>query len=344
MLKDYLTSNLPKRFELKNILGRPTCFVSDHRLLQQLNAPTDWKHVAAGGFGSIFTAQWLGTDVVVKWIDAADVLEDEFLIFEEAMMTATVHHLNIVQFLVASPSALIIEHMANGSLSRLIHTRPMPPWSQRVVWCSQLASAVRYIHEFDVVHGDIAIDNVMFSQSDVLKLCDFGAAWFDGYCGTDRMTTDRYLPITLLSDNSLASEGKGNDTYAMVCVMLNILTWNADIYGICGLDFFERRYNEAINKAQFLKASVEVVVKKIWDLLNSFGHMSLVLRHLMFQAFSRPLLTDSDATVKSFIENCVGRVESWPSVLATISSLQSEFAKSIVEETSLVLIARTDES
>jgi len=58
----------------------------------------------------------------------------------------------------------------------------------------QIVSAVNFLHKFNIIHGDIKIDNILVRSDDTLALCDFEAA--DYYKGLTivRKGTILYLP------------------------------------------------------------------------------------------------------------------------------------------------------
>ena len=323
ILKQYMRSRVPKRFQLRTLVTQPTRFITDSQLMQQLDGPQKWQHVASGGFGSIFLCQWLGTDVVVKWTTTATTEDDEdddeddgaeqFATLEESVLASSMSHPHIVQFFVASTSAIVMERMVNGSLSSMIRTRPMPDFATRIRWCRELASAVLYIHEFDVIHGDISIGNTMFTAHDSLKLGDFGAAWFNSTATSNKITTDQYLPLALLSPQAdLDAEiGQTTDLYAMVCVMINIIFWHADIFELCGLPFFEREFNRAADKDAFLTESIGVACRTIWSKLQAIDDLTIDVKQILYTAFVRPVHHMCDKDTQQDIQTVLGCVGTW---------------------------------
>ncbi len=258
-----------RKLDVQVVMARPTCMLDDDALLAQLNPPDEWQHVASGSFGSVFTARWLESDVVVKWARPSDAGTD-YDAFEEAVMASSLHHPHVVSFYVSSPSAIVMQRMGGGSLALRIRTRPPPDPMKARAWCRQLCSAMLYLHEFDVVHGDLTAENTLFTDDDVLKIGDFGGSHFT--MGTfdrfERTRTDRYVPVTALAEPD-ADLGFDCDRYAAACVMLNVLTWNLDVFEVIYGEFFERRAMAAPDRLAFVVETAASAAESSWELIRA---------------------------------------------------------------------------
>ena len=60
--------------------------------------------------------------------------------------------------------------MAVGKYSKLVEFVPASVDTQKVVWSTQIADAVTYIHGQDLVHRDIKPDNVLVDVSGDIKM------------------------------------------------------------------------------------------------------------------------------------------------------------------------------
>jgi hypothetical protein len=337
-LKRYARSHETKRFDMKTVLGRPTCFLSDEQLMQQLDAPAKWQHVASGGFGNVFLAEWLGTPCIVKWCDQIEQ-EDEFAAFEEFIMSSSLRHPHTVTFFVASPSAIVMERMRGGSLSMKIRTMPtVPSEQQRLTWCLHIVSGVRYIHTFDVIHGDIAVDNVMFTTDEIAKIGDFGAAYFNKKSQADRITTDKYLPLVLQSSSADIQSAIGFDTdrYALSCVMLNLLCWNSDIYDICGLAFFERTLMTCADRDAYITDCLGIACPKVWDALLSVQAMSTGTRCLIFSFFVWPCMDMMDDNTRQYVQERLQ--QQVVSTETAMTQLQRSLGRDVEKSSALVAV------
>lgn len=267
--------------QLSTILARPTCFITDDALMQQLSCVEEWKHVSSSAESSIFTTKWLGVPIVVKWCNnAGDDNEACENSVQEVIMTASVNHPNIVSFFVASPSAIVLEQLG-ASLAFVLLRSPAPDISIRKRWCFDIISAIRYLHCFNVVHGDISIDNFVFDvQGQKLKLIDFAGAVMGPNVAPSVVRTE-YLPLVPSTQPCFYN----TDVYAMCCVLLQILFWKFDLFKVFDLPFFERHAMDAENKEEFMQQSQEHAKCYIID---QFGSCDITQRAktLLLEAFT----------------------------------------------------------
>jgi len=248
-------------------------------------------------------------------------------------------HPHTVTFFVASPSAIVMERMAGGSLSTKIRTLTAVSEHQRLTWCLHIVAGIRYIHTYNVIHGDIAADNIMFTSDDIAKIGDFGAAYFGTITNeSERITTDRYLPLTLQSPSADIQSAIGFDTdrYALVCVLLNLLGWNIDIYDICGISFFERTLMSCTDRDAYITQCLALACPKVWDLLWSVQPLGCRTRCILFQFFTMPCMEMMDEKTTFFVRDHVGTVDIWTHEWQAMEELQRLLTEDIRKSCALV--------
>ncbi|QRV91913.1 Serine/threonine-protein kinase [Ceratobasidium sp. AG-Ba] len=128
--------------------------------------------------------------------------------------------------------AMISPWMELGSVKNVLRDNPsMDPYAV----CEQLAEVIRFIHDLNVVHGDIKGDNLLMGPEGNIKLTDFGLSVMQdktlqfsstefGGGGTLRWMESRYLaaaPELHLED---AKRTKEADMYAVGMTMLELVT------------------------------------------------------------------------------------------------------------------------
>ena len=146
-----------------------------YRLLQILGS---------GGFAKVYLGEhiYLKTQAAIKVLSAgSDLTHDEAQRFlKEARTIAQLRHphiINILDFDVENGTPyLVMEYAPNGSLyTRYPNMCVLEP--QAVVsYVNQVASALQFAHDHQVVHCDIKPENMLLNARDEVLLSDFGIA------------------------------------------------------------------------------------------------------------------------------------------------------------------------
>ena len=140
-----------------------------------------------GNFGKVLLAQHKlsGRRVAVKFYDKRKYISDQSMMRQlrrEMRLMQTLNHLNVVNlfetFETQRRAYLIMEFCEGGNL--IEHMRKKYPGSampearaQRLF--SPLFDALKHLHDRNIVHRDIKLDNVLIDSSgECLKLTDFG--------------------------------------------------------------------------------------------------------------------------------------------------------------------------
>ncbi len=158
--------------------------------------------VGRGGMGQVYRA----FDTSLKRYVAVKVLtqnggrvrdSDIERLLQEAVAQARVNHPNIVSIyyvgkhegdpffameLISGPT--VADRITKGDLT----------FTETVYVAWQICEALRYSHEFDVIHGDIKPSNILLQENGVAKLSDFGMARFESEQSDDAIGgTPNYL-------------------------------------------------------------------------------------------------------------------------------------------------------
>jgi len=171
--------------------------------------------VGSGSFGKVYLGDWIGAQVAVKVLHRVPHSNQPGSAFE-ACLSSALWHPNIVQTfehctreVVTEPDetvarliglskdkkaeslrmyeTMIVQDWCDGgTLSKRIEERhPLGPcgggFAELVADVSDIASALAYMHDRDIVHGDLSANNVLLAtrptaRGHVCKVCDFGLA------------------------------------------------------------------------------------------------------------------------------------------------------------------------
>ena len=132
-----------------------------------------------GGFASVYQGQHTripAQQVAIKILHLFDVNTEQFQ--REAETTASLEHPHIVRLfdfdLREGTPFLVMAYAPNGSL-RTRHTNGTQVLLTTVVrYVNEIASALQYAHDQNVVHRDIKPENMLIGRHNELLLSDFG--------------------------------------------------------------------------------------------------------------------------------------------------------------------------
>lgn len=137
-----------------------------------------------GGFGFIYLARdkALGKDIVLKELIPALADDPATLkrFVREAQVTSRLTHPNIVRtcdiFIHRGTYFIVMEYLRGGSLEELLRDRERLSLDEAVLVGADLCAGLSEAHSQGVHHCDLKPSNVLFDESGVAKLADFGIA------------------------------------------------------------------------------------------------------------------------------------------------------------------------
>ncbi|KAG2400007.1 Serine/threonine-protein kinase [Vigna angularis] len=146
------------------------------------------ERVGAGSFGTVYRAEWHGSDVAVKVLTVQDFHEDQLKEFlREVAIMKRVRHPNVVLFMGSVTKrphlSIVTEYLPRGSLYRLIH-RPASgeilDKRKRLRMALDVAKGINYLHclKPPIVHWDLKSPNLLVDKNWTVKVCDFGLSRF----------------------------------------------------------------------------------------------------------------------------------------------------------------------
>ncbi|KAG8774317.1 hypothetical protein FRC12_002054, partial [Ceratobasidium sp. 428] len=134
-----------------------------------------------GGFGDIYQGRLKvdGTRVAIKCarhrVEVAADYREMVLVARETHAWAKCNHENVLSLIGLAEYrgrlSTVSPWMENGTLPEYVAKNPS---ADRLELCRQVASGLAYLHECEMIHGDLKGANVLVSRTGVAKLADFG--------------------------------------------------------------------------------------------------------------------------------------------------------------------------
>ncbi|XVE95172.1 hypothetical protein REPUB_Repub02eG0073200 [Reevesia pubescens] len=252
-----LKVSLPSQSDLKEIgaeldnQGRFSAVTIPRSLNLEPSLAMDWleiswdelyikERVGAGSFGTVYRAEWHGSDVAVKVLTVQDFHDDQLKEFlREVAIMKRVRHPNIVLFMGAVTKrprlSIVTEYLPRGSLYRLIH-RPAAGETidqrRRLRMALDVAKGINYLHCLNppIVHWDLKSPNMLVDKNLNVKVCDFGLSRFkaDTFISSKSVagTPEWMAPEFLRGEPS----NEKSDVYSFGVIMWELVTmqqpWN----------------------------------------------------------------------------------------------------------------------
>ncbi|CAD6996449.1 unnamed protein product [Ceratitis capitata] len=142
------------------------------------------KPLGRGKFGNVYLAREKESKYVValKVLFKKQIQESrvEHQVRREIEIQAHLRHPHILRlygyFHDDARIYLILEYAPKGTLFKELQSQPLKRFTEQksAVYIGSLASALKYLHERDVIHRDIKPENLLLGHKGDLKIADFG--------------------------------------------------------------------------------------------------------------------------------------------------------------------------
>jgi len=214
----------------KSNLSRSSKKMSDGELHVGFELPARYtivKELSCGAFGEVFLAH----DEDMKEFVVLKVLSDERAPLEarqkEAEISMKLHHPHIIKTYrvhhLADVTIIVQEYCEGGDLLDLIS--PLGGIGDEAdikKYFSQLVSAIKYMHDRDLVHRDIKPENVLLTSDDDVKLIDFGLSGAEDDQVEACVGTVAYMAPEVYRRSNHAND-KSADLWALGIVLYNMI-------------------------------------------------------------------------------------------------------------------------
>jgi serine/threonine protein kinase len=289
--------------------------------------------LGAGGFALVYLGEhiYLQTKAAIKVLHFGPNLGstelEQFL--KEARTIAQLRHPNIVGILEFGVEDdvpyLVMEYAPNGSL-RSKHPRgSVLSISTVVSYVQQIASALQYAHENNVVHCDVKPENMLLSQDNEVLLSDFGIARAvqNSVSTQDAVGTIHYMAPEQFAGKPIPA----SDQYALGVV---VYQWLSGQLPFNGNNVAEMFFLHTYSEPPVLREIMHVIPPDIEEVVSRALAKNPNQRFPDVQAFANALEEASTPTelrnfpaltyYSSALEDAISSEEPVPLLPVTISS------------------------
>ncbi|XP_073221354.1 serine/threonine-protein kinase CTR1 isoform X2 [Cicer arietinum] len=137
------------------------------------------ERVGAGSFGTVYRAEWHGSDVAVKVLSVQNFHDDQLKEFlREVSIMKRVRHPNVVLFMGAVTKrphlSIVTEYLPRPASTEIHDPR------RRLRMAVDVAKGINYLHclKPPIVHWDLKSPNLLVDKNWNVKVCDFGLSRF----------------------------------------------------------------------------------------------------------------------------------------------------------------------
>ncbi|EGT35181.1 hypothetical protein CAEBREN_28035 [Caenorhabditis brenneri] len=171
---------MPKRSE-NSFGGKPPNEIKkseDEEWEIPFDAISELEWLWSGSQGAVFRGQYQNRTVAVKKVNQLKETEIKHL--------RHLRHKNIIEFLgVCSKSpcyCIVMEYYSKGQLYTVLKTKNTITRELFSQWVKEIADGMHYLHQNKVIHRNLKSPNILISEEDSIKICNFGTS----FCGTVR--------------------------------------------------------------------------------------------------------------------------------------------------------------
>ena len=251
--------------------------------------------IGKGAFGKVNIGLHIltGRIVAIKSFNKTKINDQKYRnkIMNEIELMKNLNHFSVVKLLDTIETEkyilIIMENVLGGDLLTFIKKRNKLPDKVAKFIFKQLLQALKYIHNKNIVHRDIKLDNILIDLNNNIKLCDFGVGKYisdNGELLFEQCGTPAYIAPEVLSGEGY--EGFPVDLWSSGVVLYSLLMGSIPFKA------------NNINELQGLIMSgnykqINGISKNAKDLLNKLLEINPKKRINVEEALNHPWFSDS---------------------------------------------------
>lgn len=211
------------------------------------------RRIGAGGFGEVYLGEHaaLGRKVAIKILLESFASQEELVkrFQREARAAATLQHPNIIDIYDVGESEgiyfFVMKYIEGMTLAQKMEQEKRIPQSEIIYIMKQVADALDYAHEHDVVHRDIKPANIMLDQFGKPVLMDFGVARITYEGNLTKTGTLMGTPHYLAPEQPLGKNvDRRSDIYSLGILMYEMLAGKPPFHDENSITLIFKHINE----------------------------------------------------------------------------------------------------
>ena len=328
-----------EELDLPYLKDSPLIYISfDNKEFNNINYYYEYniiKPIKSGGFGKVFLGEEVLTHnlVAIKKTDVKHFSTEEmYNLSREGRLISNLSHPNIIKiynfYTYENYLYNVMEYAKGGELTQLINSKDEIPETKIKDIFKQIYSAVKYLHNKNIIHRDLKTNNIVFLDEEKthVAIIDFGIS--STSCGGDvlKAGTLKYLPPEILTGDTFKNSNK-IDMWALG-IILYLLYFKK--FPFDGKDFSEIKkrihyepvfYPKNIKIRKTLINLIDKLLDKDYNTRISCGDESFI-----------EYFDDNDMNKEAFLINRINNAKSTKKINKYSSSLKASDVKHLLDK------------
>ncbi len=230
------------------------------------------KLIGQGGMADVYLAE----DIILNRVVALKIMRSSLIndpihitrFHREARAVASLHHKNIVEIYDVGDEKdnyyIAMEYVPGCTLKELIHKRGALHYVEAVDIIKQIVSAINIAHNLGIIHRDLKPQNIMVTDSGVVKIADFGIASIQSLTqvtqGDTILGSLHYLAPEIARGEKASCQ---SDVYAIGILMYELLKGEVPFNGETPLNIALKHMRDPIPSIRDFNPTIPQAVENI---------------------------------------------------------------------------------